>query len=657
MFAKKLLGIVGLLFAGSQIGKVYAECNWDNAEINSDTPTCTGVSDCTDDEYGYYWKTVTEGSNEGSNVMVKVTVGSNCAIVEDAGYYIGKDDNKYYKVDYNKSAAAVGTSDDIEHNVNANCNSADKVGTLYNDSGIKLCILNGNGKSFGEGNYYLINDQSGVLKAEPGDVVVSLVDTDAIKVVIPDDSLVVSEIETITKASGEVQTVVPGKLVVLDSSSYLKDDFDCGDFCVDKTTRKLFNRKEDYCNGETECVGYVSCSNGICRDTTDVIAPRQTSDCVPVISGSSSCNGYYLYDGNDELVKYADADVEGKLVKCDGSKCSESFEVGYFVNADSSEVKYIKRSIEGSIGAIGLPAIGEDTDDTCTAGKLKYETGSFYLCIDDNNENKKLIGEGGYNPVSYLVDASTANTFIDSENAEGSSFVVVFVTSDGDVILETIANKYFIANDATKTLLSGTGGGKLYKCDNYKCKVDSTTIGYLKNADSLKGDDSKIPYIQCSASGESISVGGKYVETNSCSAIAKPGNECNDGDLIYNGTYQFCIGIRGQNVPASYLVGTSSTTFVNSSKRPSHGTYYVLVKMDANGNIIRSAQVQKKYIYGVTTSKRIFDKGEDGQNDLCTINKSPSTLKENATEYVLNYDVGDLVDFYKANGNGVADDE
>lgn len=415
MFGKKLLSIVSLLFLGSQLSKVSAECNWDGGmTINGETPTCTGLTGCTDDEYGYYYKAATAGSV--TNVMVKVKSATECDIVQAAGYYIGKDDT-YYKVDTTNLAAAVDTSAQIENNESGSgpykCENANDVGKLYyNSDAINICVAAATGKPFGEGNYFLITEGSGTsgLLGGAASVVVSLVDTDAIKVVTPDDSLVVSEITgDISNASGgENTSVVPNDLIVLDSDSKVKNTFDCEDFCLDKTTRKLLERKPEYCNSETECVGYYTCDDGVCEDKSIIYPPRfgggneQTCDTnALLIAGGEACAGragdYYFIAsaaGKTEA-NLADAltitvGTTGYLHKCtiaangDSSCGEETGLAGYFVsqNDGGDGITYIQCTPANAgatvcKGLMDAPAVITSAITACGSGSGKLEDGAY----------------------------------------------------------------------------------------------------------------------------------------------------------------------------------------------------------------------------------------------------------------------------------------
>ena len=84
------------------------------------------------------------------------------------------------------------------------------------------------------------------------------------------------------------------------------------------------------------------------------------------------------------------------------------------------------------------------------------------------------------------------------------------------------------------------------------------------------------------------------VTKNECDAI-KPDGTAGVGKLIEEGGQKkLCIDISNKIVvgtASSYLVDAmTASTFVPSEKVPEAGTYYVLVNMDSDGNVILNAQ-------------------------------------------------------------------
>jgi len=221
------------------------------------------------------------------------------------------------------------------------------------------------------------------------------------------------------------------------------------------------------------------------------------------------------------------------------------------------------------------------------------------------------------------------------------------VTCTNTIGLSSCADgDFYITDSGTTDLKTGTGAGDLYSCkttgvNTVTCTIETALVGYVKNADTTNA--SAIPYIQCSATGTAA---------NSCQAIAQPtANACTDpaagvGALIYNSEYFVCIDGTtpvALSSDGSYLInaGTAST-FENTGVK---NIYSVVAKIDG-GNVIRKVQDEKKYIYVVKATKRVYAKGESGASAaIC----SGTSFVAGAAEYVLNQTEGDLVDYYKEN--------
>lgn len=135
--------------------------------------------------------------------------------------------------------ATVVEGDGTAAQITGSC-TTNNVGTLFKDTTdndiIKICLTeSGDSAEFGNGKFYLITEgsgTSGLLTGGTENVIISTIDSDAIKVITPDDSLVVSQFSgNIVNASGGSNTAVTtGNLIVLDSDSKVKNTFNCGKY-------------------------------------------------------------------------------------------------------------------------------------------------------------------------------------------------------------------------------------------------------------------------------------------------------------------------------------------------------------------------------------------------------------------------------------------
>jgi len=155
-----------------------------------------------------------------------------------------------------------------------------------------------------------------------------------------------------------------------------------------------------------------------------------------------------------------------------------------------------------------------------------------------------------------------------------------YIVSNADALLDTANSE----NDNKLYYCSGTPGSAT-------CIEDKSTVGYLVNADNGKEN---APYIVCKATTTTVDRGdGTMVTKNECDAI-KPDSTAGVGKLIDNSGYKLCIDESNEiavGTASSYLVDAmTESTFVPSEKVPEAGTYYVLVNMDSDGNVILNAQ-------------------------------------------------------------------
>ncbi|KAL6632893.1 hypothetical protein U3516DRAFT_866417, partial [Neocallimastix sp. 'constans'] len=418
------------------------------------------------------------------------------------------------------------------------------------------------------------------------------------------------------------------------------------DYCVDQDTKIVTKRPENYCsNNENEdCDNYVNCNTGVCSQAT--IEARETdSGCKPSKGSSTGCKpGYYVVDGNDAFLS-THTDTVSKVYSCgDDGSCNDVTDsvVGFLKNADTTHATAIPYIVCDESHACSV--IQQPSENSCSkAGTLIYSSG-YKLCIDSTTPKdlEDLAAD-----VSYLVAASdyANNNFINSDAA--NSFVIVKTDTLGNAILVPQNARNYYAAKADKTVLTSASdnvNGSLYKSNGTVCVVDTTTIGYLINAAS---NDEGVPYIKCSATGTP----DNGVDTNSCIAINKPDSTKAVGALINDGDYKLCIDASNvvSLTASKYLVDAHSTSTFVSTSGIKNG-YYVIVEIDADGNIIRRDQTEKKYIYAVTSSKQVYDKGDTNYTTaMCTVaaDGNPSKLDESkASEYILHKTTGDLVDYY-----------
>jgi hypothetical protein len=467
MFAKKFLSIVGLLFFGSQISKVAADCDWTGATINGEAETCSGITGCGTDEYGYYYKAKSDGNV--NNVIVKVDGQTSCKIVTDSGYYITKD-NKYYSVD-NSNLATVVEGDGTAAQITGSC-TTNNVGTLFKDTTdndiIKICLTeSGDSAEFGNGKFYLITEgsgTSGLLTGGTENVIISTIDSDAIKVITPDDSLVVSQFSgNIVNASGGSNTAVTtGNLIVLDSDSKVKNTFNCDNYCLDKITRKLYDRKVEYCADGTECSGYFTCNGGVCEDKSTVYTRR--AGCTTneeLITGGAECatrEGVYYFIASatgkteSDLSGFLNIDVgaRGYLHKCtiaangDSNCAEETKAAGYFKSQNGGDIAYIQCTPNDTetttcIGLMDAPQAITSGKTSCGNGEGEtllngaYVSGSNYqLCSSGSNSGSAI-------PLGNLIQLTDTCTSFGQLIKDESTYKLCVKSNSGIVATDGVA--------------------------------------------------------------------------------------------------------------------------------------------------------------------------------------------------------------------------
>lgn len=396
MFGKKLLSLVSLLFAGSQLKSVLAECT-----VNYDaTNGCVlgAGSSCALNEQGYY---VVDDGKGGAKLLCKVTDATSINKVEDE---VG-----YFKIVSGGYATRKSNNDigSIADGSITDCTGGE--GFLGPD--FKLCIDvdKNNALQYDENgqNNYLITIKNGATNIFDS--------TDDKKVVVKADA----------------------------NSFTLDSNFkDGNDYCVD-SNKVIRTRKEDLCNG-SECNYYTKDKDGWKATTTNV-QRVEDPNCDPTNCSDSNCTcktGYH----------YSSKGTGSHLYKCEEGKgcgsvlADENVPFGYVVAHDKS---YIVCEANGVCKPYTLES---DCGDTAQSGTLfGTNADDAQLCIVPSNSSPVTapVGTDG----KFMVPYQASLIGIGAINDDGYFITMEIKEKSVTILKETIRYRYTDTDDTnTKSL-------------------------------------------------------------------------------------------------------------------------------------------------------------------------------------------------------------
>jgi len=516
MFNKKILGLVGLLFIGSQVSASINECTTEQNLL--DDPDCVGKGYCL-----YGGKIFNYGND------CKLGVTNKVLFVDDTGR----------EVDLESVTAT--TSGQFLNMYYCDSNSCDVT---------KGYVKNGN-------NYFLINEEgiavqsdisatactghvgeliSVVTKKGGVDVTeVSLCLTQDKSVILDEndgDSYLAFNLDDLALATGGVNTKVvitkkPNVLLVnkLYSTSGEPE-------CYDSTNAKIMPRIDNFCEG-ANCDKYYKCNNGVCTlqtsscprdDDGDNDAANEkgsgttTPTCDPTKEDNKCEEGYYLYSKGLIVTN----GVDGELYHCEEKEvgggaekreviieCTDVKEVstGYFKNTayDSKiaakdvnhNAQYIKCTSTGT-GTVTCEAITVD-EGSCSVDGLVYldeSSGNINLCLESKGVNSISIQLTGSDPNDkdyFIKVGGTGNIF-----GSGVNYTLVtvnngsvFKSSNSDGVLYKYAGNNYEVLERSAGICKYDG--RLYEfgliCEN-EHGYDASTVYYiLKDSKVVTNED------------------------------------------------------------------------------------------------------------------------------------------------------------------------
>jgi len=243
--------------------------------------------------------------------------------------------------------------------------------------------------------------------------------------------------------------------------------------CYDDSDASIMPRIENYCEKEN-CNEYYVCNAGectlqmnVCPGGTPNTNPRPTCD----PTESTNCDeGYYLHseglivtDGNEGILYHCEQKevVEGAKKRTDAERSIECTQVtpiptGYFKNTayNSADESHNAQYIECNAKTCKAITV---TETTCKDGLVyKDDGGNIHLCLDSNNSDK----------------GSSISIELTDNEVNGNYFIKVNRVSSVFYIADGIENKYTIVtvNSGSVYTTDAAIDNKLFRYagDNYK---------------------------------------------------------------------------------------------------------------------------------------------------------------------------------------------
>jgi len=401
MFGKKILGIVGLLFLGSQITTVSATCAVEYVDgAIAGCSSCNGVN-----ADGTYF--VEKSGSSTKDILVSVTESASTAICTEitvAGYYKAMN-NKFYKND-SSGAVEIDTTDKT------------------------VCSTAGAGGFTSGGSFCLAANDSLAVELNQN------------------QNYLFTDVDNIFGSGANAEVIIHspvGTYAFVKNSGYTTNTE--YEFCVD-SAKIIQPRAENWCASE-DC-SYYTCANGVCVD----ISSRSTCD--PTNAALySNCNvGFYIRSSTTLLSEPGNGD----LYECSGSPpitCAKvgtgtgengnKIPKGYLINADLENfeaVPFIQCNGENCSGVAGDPAsncsgktIGdlivttEGNVSTYQVCHTNTDDAGITLATYDSSQDLSGSNPNGVDSKKYIINVANDNANAFGDAGEGVTDYVFAATS------------------------------------------------------------------------------------------------------------------------------------------------------------------------------------------------------------------------------------
>lgn len=439
MFGKKLLSIIGLLFAG-QIAYVSADCEpaYDSGlKLNED-------GDCT---VGYYLlnKAGTAALASGADtecsgdtcklVYCSDTTGSTACVPQTVTGLVT------YALDGETILECTDGDCKITEPTESQCSVALAGGIIT--GGSKLCITAVDDSEVvfdydvtGDSYYYIeVAVDSTTVFTGP-----TAVQDDPKKVLVKIGKGIAQLVESFGDTTtsylahdGNSEIAVKYGGSTIDKNTGLTGGTPI--YCVNGETSAIEDRKANFCGSNVACSQYCTFSDGVCtKITTDAqFVFERSATCNPIGTSEekAACNpGYFIkYNGALITASTTVATIEEdasklSLIECTGTDCtpidSGSFPIGYIANSDplsngstSGNVPFIKCTANNSCSTIEAA----DNKSSCDASGVLVNSDSFCL------KTEGTITAALDAPGKYLLN--TSDTSIFNTNTSADHYVIV----------------------------------------------------------------------------------------------------------------------------------------------------------------------------------------------------------------------------------------
>jgi len=629
MFGKKVLGLISLLFLGSQLSSVRAaetcKITFTAATTGADAaPALCTQSNCAEGYYAVFsaGSVVEPNTTGGENGYLVYVNGSNgCEPKDEIGYFKSPD-NKYISNSYQGKAKMETPKSDgcITNNI----------GLLVNDGVNNVLCL----------DYY---------EAEKKAVTIGF-DTTSEKYLLKYDNT--NGVLFTGSSTGRIAIAPTSNSLILDS----KTTYDSNGVYCDYLENKVVDRMVNFCSGTILNFLY-KCSSGLCTqetskftDTVDYLVTINDKNKIYKSSTSGGVTSFafqkdetgakafkvvatdntYFEPINDAALNSLTESTDPtelteaittsgiRLYDCHNGICTLTSGYAKFGNTPALG----KFTVDGSTGTWELVI----TSETCATsntdeGNVLLDSTNLKLCVDPNTNNFSTISDDSEyfllknsKYYSYLVNG---NVIVASSTKPTVGYYLIangniLITSAGDASkliscdgtdcteVSTFAAGYYLsghdqgliecetANTAgscsihtvtTGYYANAVSGKALLSCDGTNCEaVDTAAVGYYQNGET--GAANK--YIQCTTTTTCALIGAGFAA--SCEGDSNIGKLTNNGSL--------CLG---------------------DSKTATFGTNRYLIKYDS-GSIFNEKVVSTKFgVVKATVNSLILDTSVSGQ--------------------------------------------
>jgi len=443
MFGKKLFGLLGLLYIGSQISSVSAVAGVCTATFSG------GLKIDSDCDVGYYLKNYV-GNGAPSDLSIECTDGAPCSLVycsENNDDTLCEDKESFtglvtYGLDGETILECSSGQCKVLTTAGINC-SVSLAGGIVTGG---LCITATDGSEVGfsyavEGEtYYYITVANGSTTSFTGPNTVE----GNTKVLVKIGNGAAQLIERFVDSQTVYLAIDGNKEVAIHDNGVdrivPKTDLDpVYEYCVTKNS-VIMERMENHCSEET-CEDYYTCNVNAECSVVDGRCPEPPSECDLHETEASNCvaGGYYLKGTSSGILASADKEA-GKLYYCSSAvECGPAtgVKIGYYKNADNVNAEapqYILCSTDGSNSCNAVKVTKTDCNDgVVKVGDLVNNGGSIEICLaTDAARGISMNNE------------STAISYFISVESVGNK---VFGNKDDNYVKINLANNNILLND------------------------------------------------------------------------------------------------------------------------------------------------------------------------------------------------------------------